>query len=308
MKKGFTRFCIAALSVILIATTLDFTFGKIMDRMLSQISNQGDIGKTYFALNDVETPVVIVGSSRASHHYVTQMIEDSLGMPAYNIGRDGCFYSYNCCVINSIMDRYKPKVIIWENGLEYLFEESSDPLENLYPYFGTNRNVTNTINEELPWTELVRIRSNFYKYNSESHRIIMRYLSRNKFVDSTVQGYLPLSPKELRQSLVLAEEELISGGLSKTKVARFESILSRIHDIGVKLVVVDSPKYKIRNQEDASTKEMRRLCQLYGATFIDNSQIPFFLEHPEFFNDYTHLNDDGARIYTKLFIKQIESL
>ncbi len=308
MKKGFTRFWIVALSVILIVITLDFTFGKIMDWMLPQISNQGDIGKTYFALNDVETPVVIVGSSRASHHYVTQMIEDSLGMPAYNIGRDGCFYSYNCCVINSIMDRYKPKVIIWENGLEYLYEDSSDPLENLYPYFGSNRNVTNTINEELPWTELVRIRSNFYKYNSESHRIIMRYLSRNKFVDSTVQGYLPLSPKELRQSLVLAEEELISGGLSKTKVARFESILSRIHDMGVKLVVVDSPKYKIRNHEDESTKEMRRLCQLYGATFIDNSQIPFFLEHPEFFNDYTHLNDEGARIYTKLFIKQIESL
>ena len=106
MKKGFTRFWIVALSVILIVITLDFTFGKIMDWMLPQISNQGDIGKTYFALNDVETPVVIVGSSRASHHYVTQMIEDSLGMPAYNIGRDGCFYSYNCCVINSIMDRY----------------------------------------------------------------------------------------------------------------------------------------------------------------------------------------------------------
>lgn len=85
--------------------------------MLPQISNQGDTGKTYFSLYDVESPVVVVGSSRASHHYVTKIIEDTLGVPAYNVARDGCFFSYNCCVVNSILDRYSPKMIIWEMAL-----------------------------------------------------------------------------------------------------------------------------------------------------------------------------------------------
>ena len=113
MKKGLLRFGVAILIVLVSVAVVDVAVGKVMDWMLPQISNQGDTGKTYYSLNDVNTPVVIVGSSRAAHHYVTEMIEDSLHMPSYNVARDGCFFSYNCCVINSILDRYTPKLIIW---------------------------------------------------------------------------------------------------------------------------------------------------------------------------------------------------
>ena len=108
MKKGLFRFCVAVLIVLASVAVVDVAVGKAMDWMIPQISNQGDTGKTYYSLNDVNTPVVIVGSSRAAHHYVTEMIEDSLHMPAYNVARDGCFFSYNCSVINSILDRYTP--------------------------------------------------------------------------------------------------------------------------------------------------------------------------------------------------------
>lgn len=306
MKKGLFRFCIAVLIVLASVAVVDEAVGKVMDWMIPQISNQGDTGKTYFSLNDVNTPVVIVGSSRAAHHYVTEMIEDSLHLFAYNVARDGCFFSYNCCVINSILDRYTPKLIIWENGTEYLYDDMDDPLESLYPYYDSNTWVNKTIKEELPFTEYARLNSNIYQYNSIVHRILSRYRDRNAFMDETVKGYLPLKPKKLRKELQLMSEKISSVRLSDTKVERFRQTLGRAKEKGVRMIVVDSPKFKKRDKNNLSAVKMQELCQQYGSIFLDNSQLTYFLEHPELFNDATHMNDDGAKIYTELFLKQIQ--
>ena len=305
MRKGLLRFCVATLVVLASVTVVDVAVGKVMDWMMPHISNQGDTGKTYFSLYDVNTPIVIVGSSRAAHHYVTQMIEDSLGAPAYNVGRDGCFFSYNCCVVNSILDRYSPKLIIWENGANYLYEGST-PLENLYPYYESNTWVTKAIKEDLPWTENVKLMSSLYRYNSVIHRVIMRYFGRKSFVDETEKGYLPLKPKKLQEALELMPIENDSKTLSEVKIARFRSVLARAHNKGVKMVVVYSPMYRICNLDDKSAVKMREICEQYGMLFLNNSQLPYFLENPSLFNDATHMNDDGARLYTNIFLKQIK--
>ena len=196
-------------------------------------------------------------------------------------------------------------MIIWENGTEYLYEGISDPLESLYPYYSQNNWVLNTIQEELPWTEYLRLNSNIYQYNSIVHRILMRYRGRHSFSDGTIKGYLPLAPKQLKKQLVLEKEELESTSLSETKIERFRSTLERAQTKGVRIVVVDSPKYKLRTYENLSASKMQELCEQYGALYLDNSQLSFFLEHPELFNDATHMNDDGAKVYTELFLKQI---
>ena len=300
------RFIATVLTVLAVVVVLDWAIGKALDSMLPQISNQGDTGKTYFALNEVNTPVVIIGSSRAAHHYVTQMVEDSLGMPAYNVGRDGCFFSYNYCVMNSILDRYNPELIIWENGREYLSDQERDPVVNLFPYYNKNKWVTEFIKNDSPWTEKVRLVSKAYRYNSVIHRVIMRYVSRYKFKDGTVKGYLPLVPKNLNEPLELKSELIDNEKISQAKVEHFRLSLERAKSKGIKVVVVDSPEYRERRVSSLSGDMMRDLCQDYGMVYLDNSQLPYFLEHPELFSDATHMNDNGAKIYTEMFIRQIE--
>lgn len=305
MKKGLKNFLTSIIIVLLMVVAIDFVVGRTIHWMLPQISNQGDTGKTYFSLNDVNAPIVIVGSSRAAHHYVTQMVEDSFCMSAYNVGRDGCFFSYNCCVINSILDRYIPKLIIWENGVDYLFEEEKDPLENLYPYYNCNKWVKQTITEELPWTEYIRLTSNLYQYNSVIHRIVSRYMGRDNFIDETINGYFPLKPKKLNSPLVLETRNARYQQLSETKIERFRSVLARAKEKGVRIVVVDSPKYTLKDGKNYSKEKMQQLCDEYGAMFIDNTQLSLFFEHAEYFNDLTHLNDEGAKVYTAFFLKQL---
>ena len=69
---------------------------------------------TPFTVEKVDADVVVIGSSKASHHYVPQMLEDSLGLTAYNCGQGGCFFLYQNCIINMILDRYTPKMILWD--------------------------------------------------------------------------------------------------------------------------------------------------------------------------------------------------
>lgn len=305
MRKGVLRFGVVVTIVLLGVVVIDLTIGKVMNWMLPQISNQGDTGKTYYSLNDVNTPIVIVGSSRAAHHYVTDIIEDSLGIPTYNMARDGCFFSYNCCVVNSIMDRYIPKLIIWENGTDYLYDGVLDPLENIYPYYESNKWVKKVIENELPWREYVRLNSCIYRYNSIIHRVVMRFHERNSFVASSNKGYQPLAAKKLKVPLKLEKELTIAENLSNSKIAIFESTLVRAEKMGVLVVVVNSPLYKL-TESNLSSVKMQQICKDHGMLFLDNSQLSYFLEHSRLFNDAIHMNDEGARIYTRIFLKQIE--
>ena len=196
-------------------------------------------------------------------------------------------------------------MIIWENGTDYLYEDIEDPLESLYPYYYSNTWVNKTIKEERPFTEYARLNSRIYQYNSIVHRVLSRYFGRSSFVDETIKGYLPLKPKTLKKALELSPENISSKVLSETKVERFRKTLERAKKQGVRLIVVDSPKFKERDKNNLSAVKMKEICQQYGVTFLDNSQLTYFLEHPELFNDATHMNDDGAKIYTELFLKQI---
>lgn len=306
MKKGFKRLGIIVLAVLATVAVFDFALGKTLDWMLPQISNQGDTGKTYYSLYDVDTPAVIVGSSRAAYHYVTQMVEDSLGMPAYNVGRSGCFYDYNCCVMNSILDRYAPEVLIWECDRNSFYVGIDDPLEGLYPYYGTNQWATETIREELPWTEQVRLTSRTYRYNSSVLKVLMRYMSRRSFVDGTQKGYQSLDPATSKKSLTLLTEPASERAISETKVARFDAILQRAEEMGVKLIVADSPRYQIASKDNPSAEMMKDVCRKHGVLYLENTEMQYFLDHPELFHDESHLNDNGARAYTEIVIGQIK--
>lgn len=304
MKRGLSRFLIASAIVLAGVVVVDVCVGAVMDRILPKIGNAGETGKTYYSMYRVEEPVLIVGSSRASHHYVPQIISDSLGMPVRNIGRDGCFFSYNCCVINSILDRYSPELIIWENGSNYLSEEVRDPLENLYPYYVSNSHVHSCIKSYMSMLERIPLYSSLYRYNSVIHRILMRYASGGEDDDS-LMGYLPLKPKEWNAPMGKSHSE-IEYHISRTKEQQFVSVLERAKEQGVRMVVVNSPIYTKSEQKTESCKRMREICDSLGVLFLDNSGLEGFCGYKKLFNDATHMNEMGAEQYTYKILEQID--
>ena len=308
MKKGLLRFGVAVLIVLASVAVVDVTVGKVMDWMLPKISNQGDTGKTYFSLYEVNTPIVVVGSSRASHHYVTQMIEEATGFPAWNIGRNGCYFSYNCCVINTIIERYSPKLIIWENDMNFRFEDSSDPLESFFLYYDKNEYITKVIDENLPSTESFSLHSRLYQYNSSIQHIMIRYANRKNHSDKRLKGFEPMPNKIHITPLVKDESSMSNRGVSEMKVERLRNTICRVKDKGIQLVIVDSPKYVKQSCENNSKATMISICNEYNIPIIDNTQLEDIVAHPESFYDPDHLNENGAKAYTKLFLNQLQSI
>ena len=56
----------------------------------------------------------------------------------------------------------------------------------------------------------------------------------------------------------------------------------------------------------AGISHIRNFCNQNNVPFIDDSHHPFFEEHPEYFYDNFHLNVDGAKIYTQLFLQELK--
>lgn len=302
MKKGLKKFLISAAVVLAVVVVADWAMGKVVDRMLPAISNQGQIGCTYFALNEVEYPVLVVGSSRASHHYVPSIMRDSLGMDVYNIGRDGCFFSYNCCVIQSILDRYSPEILVWETSMDVLSSDN-DPLESLYPYYGKNKFVTECVDAECDWTERVPLVSNLYKYNSNLIRIASRYAARKSYPEDKLNGYIPLPPKKWTpQERKTASDADTVEIIDDVKVQRFKSVLSMALEKGVRLIVVNSPSYMASDKVPESERQMQQICDSMGVTIQNFARAEGIYDNIDCWVDYGHMSSTGAEIYTRRFI------
>lgn len=309
MKLGFNKFIWVVIIIFCGIISSDVLIGKVFDNLLHHIGCEGQIGKTDYALNRVDAQIVIVGSSRAAHHYDSRIIADSTSKTAYNVGRDGCFFSHNCCLINSILDRYTPEVLVWEFSPEYLYEDRGQ-ITSLYPYYSKNSYVTNLINEDVSWSEKVKLYSNIYRYNSLLIRILSRFsLSQAAFLDSNC-GFEPLSPKEHLVPLELTEkkssdsdDKSYDNESYKRNVSRLSYIINRAKTMGVKLILVTSPIYAICHDSD-ELELLKSLCSSENILYLDNRGL--YLDNPTYFNDQTHMNSIGANQYTKSFVSMFK--
>lgn len=80
MNKFLVRIVVFFMAVAII----DIIFGKCCDYMYEH-SGSGDSRKINYAIRECNADVLILGSSRANHHYNPQILSDSLGLSAYNL-------------------------------------------------------------------------------------------------------------------------------------------------------------------------------------------------------------------------------
>ena len=84
MKKYIRNILLFFVAIVVI----DLLFGVVC-QYLNDHSKGGGIKSRYYVCKESNEDVLIFGSSRAKHHYVPDIIEDSLSMTCYNTGEDG---------------------------------------------------------------------------------------------------------------------------------------------------------------------------------------------------------------------------
>ena len=101
----------------------------------------GGDNKLYYSLKKTKAEILIFGASTAIHGYIPQIIEDSLGFPAIIQVGMVQVYIFQTLYLNSVLQRYLPKVVIFDmTAWEFIKEDDDfDKLSELYPYYYTNK-------------------------------------------------------------------------------------------------------------------------------------------------------------------------
>ena len=303
------RFLINTLLVAIGVCLVDVAAGFALDYLWTAIPKTQDIGKARYAREQVNTDIVIVGSSRAAHHYDAKRMADSLKTTVYNVGLDGCFFLDNMCVMHTLLQRYAPRTILLEIAQNALTCESVEHLEGLYLYYWKDDYAKQIIDREEGWSSRFKLCSNLYRYNANSFKTIgygIRGLMQGQAGDP-LNGYVPNEYVKKRKELVLKEAGAGKSKISTWKSSLLDDVLGKATKRGVKVIVVTSPVFNAPIEiAYKPAEEIARLCRKHGFEYWDYFSEGSFLEHPEWFSDNTHLNRIGAEKYTEIILGRLE--
>lgn len=285
---------------IICLIVFDVLFGFVMDRLWNDMPDTvSQTARTNTYLNRVEADVIILGSSRASHHYVPSILQDSLGMSVYNCGMEGMDLIYCDAVLDAIVKRHKPKIVILDMAEGYLNGHSKNRLDCLTPYIKDNSLIAEIMGELKGKSYYALKLCNMYRFNDK----VLKMASAYRSAQDSEKGYTPMYGK----SALVGKEPQISTPLSEGEVDKLEeSHLIHLIDLckknGIYLYIVGSPSY---NRSDGRKMAYTRsLCDRFDVTFLDFSES--MIDKPEMFFDAGHLLDEGAKMFTMELVKKLE--
>ena len=304
MKNNFLKFCIQVILFILILFVVDKGIGDAFG-MMKNIGIERNPKtfrlKTNYIIEKLEADVVVVGSSKAARHYVPQILEDSLGMTAYNAGQDGSFFLYQNCILNMILDRYNPKAIIWDIQPESFCNERGieeyQNYRNFSPYYYDNNSwAYNYINEESSKMKY-RMYSRMFAYNSLAISYLSFVTRKGQDLD---RGFLPF-PNEGYKYPSLDKIDEKEYKIPQAYLNILESTIKRCQDLGVDINVFMSPAFSIKNKALlAAEKAIKDTSKANGVKCYSFYSDSVFLSDSTLFKDALHLNGRGARKYTEM--------
>lgn len=299
MKKyAFIKYILV---VILSVAICDFAISFLYEALMKNRYNE-QFYRTYSASADI----AILGASRASHHYVPEIIENSLHLTAINYGIDGhniyTQYTLLQCLIEHAPQ--KPKLVVLDVSAIDVYDSpkwNTEKLSLLYPYYRSEKCVREVLGDLLEPTELFAVQCfGLYRHNS-NYVQYTKYLITG-FPDYS-DGYKPLNGT---WDKAIENEEESNLAISVKKIEYFAKFISLCEKEEIKLILAVSPYYK----KFPSHKWAKKIAEV-----AENNDIPFLYHekdtiyhiHPEWFNEPSHLNDKGARFYTEEFCKELKA-
>lgn len=298
------RFVLKLLIYIVVIVVVDKLFGVVMSNVLER-TEKGDWGRNNFIFNEAQSDVIILGSSRAIHHYNPKIIADSLGLSCYNCGEDGMGIFLMWTRYQAIRERSIPKLVIYEVLPEYDLLENRDNLKYLKflrPY--STEPVVSSVIDDISFQEQIKLCSEMYRYNSVFTDIVAQYVSKSPctardYTWSPLMEQMNYSP---RKPMARKQMELTDS----LKMSYMENLILQCEEDGTKLIFIASPIY--RPMSDNEFLPLKDLCCLHKVPFVNHYCDADYCENPAFFADAGHLNIKGAELFTALVVSEMKEL
>jgi len=305
MKKTYQKFILKILKFALIILLVDIVFGSIARYVFSN-QDTGKYARSTHAIEKTTAKILIFGSSHAHRHYIPAIFEKELNTSCYNAGAEGQQLLYHATLQKMILKRTKPDIIVLNIDEDFLYGSKAayDRLSDLHPYYDDHREALKPILEKQSKFVDFTLFFKSYQVNSTLVHAIRYYLSPQ--VD--FKGYRPLYGKLSAQNkLIPSETDKIETTIDQNFVNAFTSFISTAKNNNVKLILVTSPNLITKNHKNnLSFRTMLEIINENDITMIDFFNSPHFLGKYELFHDITHLNDDGATLFSGLLSEEIK--
>lgn len=281
--------------VLATVCVLDHITGIALKDYLRTHRLPGDCAAVDYTVKDADEDVIIIGNSVVLNSLIPTVLQDTLGITVYNSASNGQQLAFFYSMLDCILNRHTPKAIIL--GLRYdLF--SVNGIGNRYsilsPYYDMGYPVIDSCLNSTSSYAPYLMKSTFYRYNTIWWRILLYHFitpnehGENGFIAKPIPPIFP-EIKPMGES-----------GEPKEECLRFiDLIIRRCQDAGVRIVAIFPPLLYEPSDETAGMDIVKKLLSSKDVTVIDDSANPYYLAHPELFYDNTHLNKDGALIYSR---------
>lgn len=295
MKKFLIK-----LSVFLIIIILaDIILGQGLRIIVNGIKVGGQ-GRDNYIANEAKEDVLVFGSSRAVHHYNTQMIGDSLGLTAYNCGEDGSGIIFNYGRLAMIKERHHPQVIIYDVIADFdLFKNANHKyIGGLKAHY--EKEVVRDIISSVDKTEKYKMLSKLYRYNSVFLQNIFVYFTGKSHSDG-IKGFRPLVGELNKMKIKETPVRVGEYEYDDLKIDYLNRFIELAGD--AKLFFVISPVWSGIDTEQVAP--IRKICEMRGVPFLDFSNDKKYVHNDIYFVDGMHLNSIGADEFTRDVINAI---
>ena len=250
--------------------------------------------------------IIIMGSSKATYHYVPNILSKELKMSVYNCGQKGNGIIYEYGRLETIYKRYHPKIIIMDviKGYDLEKNDNSRYLDFLKIDYGTNKSIDSLFYAVDKYSKY-KMLLNCYRYNSTLCDLLINYFyrSRNRFSDD---GYSALHGSKIKTSVS-----------QKTEKNDMNDVKMEIDPIKIKYlkkIVLDKPKECFMifvlspsmYEKSVDYNCVKQICKQNNILFLDYSNDNRFVGKEYLFYDYVHLNEFGAKKFSKILASDIK--
>jgi hypothetical protein len=288
--------------ILIIILIFDQGIGMILKKYYFR-QRHGDGSNITYAIDSTVADVLIFGSSRAKHHYIPTILEDRFKYSCFNVGADGNYLLYSYAIFKTIVNRYNPKLIIFDirpYELGYIASEY-DRLSQLLPYYQKYPEIQHAIELRGPFEKFKHI-SSIYSFNSLILEIVRGNIGYSKSKNSDLHGYTPIY-KAMKPEKI-GTWDICSIVLDEDKINVLKDIILTCSQKNINLIFVHSPIW-ITMKKSNCHNIISDVCSENNVPYIDISNDSTFMNRPDYFEDLSHLNNEGAKIFSNMLIDRI---